>query len=590
MGFFDFLFCRKGSPIGVDTVVKRMSASRRDFKGVALDDEDHPIDVYECGDVAVTEMGRTLVRRLYPCRDKVGAACVRLRKKQAEMFYVKTLPFRLEFAWKNGGRVKMTARFDRQSGALCEWLRTNVTESGRNLTAKDVAALLDGKFASDAPPEWLVADGREDVAEPEPPAEPEEPTAADLKPGAVVFDHYRIEKELGKGGQGQVFLATDTQTVVTAHSRVVLKVLRCDSAGDEASLAEFIREANTLSDMRDDRIVACYWCKLLGKTPILAMEYVEGISLDKYLAEHKDGKIGEEEARELLRPIAEALDYAHGKGIYHRDVKPQNIVVRKEPKRIGGKLIRTCLLDFGIAGSGQRGDGQTDFWSVRGTFQYMSPEQKMVGHKPCASMDVYSLAVTAYECVMGEMPYPGGWERDAKPAPIQSNTPFACSVMRGLEMLPEKRPATCCELIDPRPSYGGSAATSSAASTSPSSDGRARSPSVPPAPNDLKQLERSFMVYRQMLAQSAAKCETANSVLAGWLRDRQAALRDLTADLSRVDPAALVQFFEGMKEHAIAAHMKAEDIFLATDRLVELRSSLPNGDDAVLQALRESIC
>ena len=388
MGFFDFLFCRKGSPIGVDTVVKRMSASRRDFKGVALDDEDHPIDVYECGDVAVTEMGRTLVRRLYPCRDKVGAACVRLRKKQAEMFYVKTLPFRLEFAWKNGGRVKMTARFDRQSGALCEWLRTNVTESGRNLTAKDVAALLDGKFASDAPPEWLVADGREDVAEPEPPAEPEEPTAADLKPGAVVFDHYRIEKELGKGGQGQVFLATDTQTVVTAHSRVVLKVLRCDSAGDEASLAEFIREANTLSDMRDDRIVACYWCKLLGKTPILAMEYVEGISLDKYLAEHKDGKIGEEEARELLRPIAEALDYAHGKGIYHRDVKPQNIVVRKEPKRIGGKLIRTCLLDFGIAGSGQRGDGQTDFWSVRGTFQYMSPEQKMVGHKPCASMDV----------------------------------------------------------------------------------------------------------------------------------------------------------------------------------------------------------
>ena len=347
---------------------------------------------------------------------------MRLRKKQAEMFYVKTLPFRLEFAWKNGGRVKMTARFDRQSGALCEWLRTNVTESGRNLTAKDVAALLDGKFASDAPPEWLVADGREDVAEPEPPAEPEEPTAADLKPGAVVFDHYRIEKELGKGGQGQVFLATDTQTVVTAHSRVVLKVLRCDSAGDEASLAEFIREANTLSDMRDDRIVACYWCKLLGKTPILAMEYVEGISLDKYLAEHKDGKIGEEEARELLRPIAEALDYAHGKGIYHRDVKPQNIVVRKEPKRIGGKLIRTCLLDFGIAGSGQRGDGQTDFWSVRGTFQYMSPEQKMVGHKPCASMDVYSLAVTAYECVMGEMPYPGGWERDAKPAPIQSNT------------------------------------------------------------------------------------------------------------------------------------------------------------------------
>lgn len=572
MGFFDFIFCGKGTPVAADTVVKRMSAARRDFNGVPLDDEEHPIDVYECGDVAVTEMGRTLVRRLYPCRDKVGAACVKLRKRQAEMFYVRTLPFRLEFGWKNGGRVKMTARFDRQSGALCEWLRANVTEPGRNMTANDVAALLEGRFASDAPPEWLIADGREDVAEPAPSAEP---SVADLKPGATVFGHYRIERELGKGGQGQVFLAADTDTVVAAHSRVVLKILRCDSVCDEASLAEFIKEANTLSELRDDRIVACYWCKLLGKTPILAMEYVEGIPLDRYLAEKKDGKIGEEEARELLLPMAEALDYAHAKGIFHRDVKPQNIIVRREPKRIGDRTIRTCLLDFGIAGGGHDGRRQTEFWSVRGTFQYMSPEQKMVGHRPCASMDVYSLAVTAYECVMGEMPYPGGWERDAKPAPIQSHTPFARSVMRGLEMLPERRPASCRELIDPTPS--------------PPPEDRARSPGAPPMPDDLKKLERPFMVYRQMLAQSAARCEKANPVQAGWLRDRQAALRDLAADISRADPAALVRFFEGIGGHVAAARMTAEEMFLAADRLVELRSSLPAGDGAVLQALRESI-
>ena len=584
MGFLDFLFRRKGSPIGGDTVVKRMSANRRDFEGVARDGENHPVDVFECGNLAVTEMGRTRVRRLYPCRDTVGAACVRLKKKQTEMFYVRSLPFQLEFGWKNGGRVKMTAKFDRQCTAFSEWLLANVTAPGRNLTAKDVAALLDGKFASDAPPEWLAVDGREDVAEPEPPAEPAEPSVVDLKPGVTVFDHYRIEKELGKGGQGQVFLASDTQTVVAAHSRVVLKVLRCESAGDEASLAEFIREANTLSDLRDDRIVACYWCKLLGKMPILAMEYVEGVSLDKYLAERKDGKIGEDEARELLRPIAEALDYAHGKGIFHRDVKPQNIIVRKEPKKIGASLIRTCLLDFGIAGCGHDGGRQTDFWSVRGTFQYMSPEQKMIGRRPSASMDVYSLAVTAYECLAGAMPYPDGWERGVRPAPLASDTPFAKSVMRGLEMLPENRPATCRELIDPRP----------AAAPPPPPGGRAARPcaspgAAAPMPKELKRLERSFMVYRQMLAQSAAKCEKANPVQAEWLRARQAALRDLTADLSRADPTDLVLFFEEVEEHARTARMAPEDLFPAADRLVELRSSLPKEEDAVAQALRGSI-
>ena len=67
------------------------------------------------------------------------------------------------------------------------------------------------------------------------------------------------------------------------------------------------------------------------------MEYIEGISLDKYLADQEDGKIGEEETRELLLPIAEALDYAHAKGIFHRDVKPQNIIVRATPKKIGDR-------------------------------------------------------------------------------------------------------------------------------------------------------------------------------------------------------------------------------------------------------------
>ena len=146
------------------------------------------------------------------------------------MFYIKPLQFQLEFGLKEGGRVKATAKIDRLSVALPEWLRTNITKPGENVTAKDLGALLDGKYASDALPEWLIVNGREV-------SEPPEQTVADLKPGAVVFGRYRIEKELGAGGQGKLFLAESIGDVLATRSRVVLKVLHCDNSDDENALA-----------------------------------------------------------------------------------------------------------------------------------------------------------------------------------------------------------------------------------------------------------------------------------------------------------------------------------------------------------------
>lgn len=430
--------------------------------------------------------------------------------------------------------------------------------------------------------------------------EPTVPAVVVLKPGVEVFGHYMIDKELGSGGQGTVFLATDTQTVVEEHRRVVMKVLRCESCGDKDSLEDFIKEANTLSSLRDERIAACLWCQRLGDMPILAMEYVEGVSLDKYLAERGDGKISEAETRELLLPIAEALDYAHAKGIFHRDVKPENIIVRKVPKRIGEKIIRTCLLDFGIASRDQVGGAQTTFWSVRGTLQYMSPEQKMVGRKPSASMDVYSLAVTAYECVMGAMPYPEGWDRGAKPAPLSSGTPFAKSVMRGLEMLPERRPATCCELIDPKDIPVPVAPPQSTIPTqpppppSPPATPPPPPPPPPPSPSssqadDMNKLARSFALYRQMLAQSAARIDRGNHGRAEWFRAAQGRLRDLTQDLAHADSNALVLLFNEIGSQVKTERVSPDDFFAATDRLVELRNSLPDKGGAVWQALKKSI-
>ena len=590
MGLFDF-FRAKGEPVAADTVIKRMSAHAGDFEGVKRDAEDHPVDVYECGRLDVT--GRRDKSSLYRCRETTSALRNKIKKNQVVVYYLSPQEFDLEFGWRNGGGVKMTARLDTaMTSSISDWLLRNVANNGDCLTAEELSKKLDREFSSDAPPDWLKVSTREDIAEPEKPPEtgptsvPETLSVEDLKQGVVVFDHYRIEKELGTGGQGKVFLATDTDTVVDAHRRVVLKVLRCESCGDELAMKDFIREANTLSNLRDERIAACYWCKVLDNVPILAMEYIEGESLDEYLARQTDGKIGEKETRELLLPIAEALDYAHAKGIFHRDVKPQNIIVRKVPKRIGNKLIRTCLLDFGIASRDYGGGTTTSFWSVRGTLQYMSPEQKMIGRKPSASMDVYSLAVTAYECIMGAMPYPDGWDRGVKLVPIPLDSPFAKSVMRGLEMMPESRPKTCIELIEPpkivpmvtpNPPW------------KPGSDGSGLPPDPPPGPfdEDFRALAKSFVVYRQLLTQSAQKCEKSDPNLASWLRSEQAMLRDLTKDLSRANVDELEKFFVEVKNRR--GGISAEDFFAATDRIVELRAGLPQKGGRIKKAIKDSI-
>ena len=602
MGLFGW-FGKSGVPVDASTVLKRMSADKRDFDGVALNSENHPANVYECGEVVNTSGGKTRVCMLYPCRDTVSTARVKLKKRQAEMFYVSPSQFTVEFGWEKGGRVKITAKIIAGATSFAEWLRANVTSPGENVTADMLSRKLDKQFSSDSPPEWLSVVEREDFAEPEPPPAPEEPpapTVADFKPGVEVFGHYKIEKELGSGGQGTVFLATDLATVVEERRHVVLKILRCDSCGDETSLNEFVKEANTLSSLRDDRIAACYWCQPLGGVPILAMEYVDGVPLNEYLAHQEDGKISESETRELLQPIAEALDYAHAKGIYHRDVKPHNIIVRRTPKTIGNKKIRTCLLDFGIASRELAGGSHTTFLSVRGTIQYMSPEQKMIGRRPSASMDVYSLAVTAYECIAGEMPYPDGWDRDTKPTPIPSNTDFARAIMRGLEMLPENRPPTCCELINPppgrvdpphvdEPHVDDKKAQGPSPKDEPETPRRQPVPPRPSTPDDIAALEHSFVNYRKMLAQSAAKCDRESPQRAEWLRSRQAALRDLTRDLGSADGAALKRFFEENRERITADRMSPDDFFQATSALVELRNGLPKSGGAVWSSLKGSI-
>ena len=153
------------------------------------------------------------------------------------------------------------------------------------------------------------------------------------------------------------------------------------------------------------------------------------------------GKLGENETIRLLKPIAAALDYAHSKGVVHRDVKPANIMVAKDGT--------PYILDFGISREMQETMTRVTGKLSSGTLLYMSPEQ-LRGFSPKPAQDVYSFAAMAYECMRGEPPfYRGAIEDQIKNEQPESlgGTSFCASIMSGLAKKPEARPATCAGVL-----------------------------------------------------------------------------------------------------------------------------------------------
>lgn len=607
MGMFDFLK-KKGSRIEATTLVKRMSDGVLDYEGLPLDDRGYPKAVYLYGeglDTMASQAQKT--RRLKRCVYTVKQLCGNVRKHGMVAFYLKPGHFKLSFRTADGNVVSCVAEFktgDRfigygQSAEFGNWLDLNIKTPSENIDAEALGRLLDGCYPSDRLPDWLVIDGEPEVSEPQVPVVPEsepapepateEPEASveTLTVGARIFDRYLIERELGKGGMGKVFLAKDQLTMIETRKRVVLKVLHLENAHDADSQEQFKKEANTLANLRNDRIAACYGSLMLGDVPILIMEYVEGVSLDEFLAE-REGALDERTTRELLLPIAEALDYAHRKNIYHLDVKPQNIIVRKTPQ-MG---IKTCLLDFGIARKAHPDGTMTYRMAAAGTPPYMSQEQRN-NELATAAMDVFALAVTAYECLTGEMPYPHGQTINHQVNPLPSNGAFPQAIMRGLDINPRHRPASCVDLINPPPAPAPAPTTPVTPTPVPARP----APSAPVQPKpmtpevgSLNELKKSFENYRMMLAQSATRCARTHAERADWMRDLQAQLRDLTTDLARAREDALLGLFHDIRTKIEEERLTPEAFFVATDRLVELRAGLPQTGGKVWRALKDSVC
>jgi Tol biopolymer transport system component len=265
-----------------------------------------------------------------------------------------------------------------------------------------------------------------------------------LEPGQMLA-HYRLERKIGEGGMGVVYVAEDTRL----GRRVALKVLPAEMAGDTARKARFEREARAIAALNHPNIVTLHSIEEAGEISFLTMELVDGRRLTELLP--KDG-LDLRRILEFSLAIADALVAAHQQGVVHRDLKPDNIMIT-----LDGRLK---VLDFGLAKLGEPVQetsntalptaSLTEEGKIVGTVAYMSPEQaegKSLDHRS----DMFSFGVVLYEMATGRRPFQGDTAistlssilRDTPTPPQQINTSLPAHlgriVRRCLAKEPERR-------------------------------------------------------------------------------------------------------------------------------------------------------
>ena len=239
---------------------------------------------------------------------------------------------------------------------------------------------------------------------------------SEVQPGtlaAALADRYRIARELGAGGMATVYLARDLR-----HDRdVAIKVLHPDLAA-ALGAERFLAEIRTTANLQHPHILPLHDSGEAGGFLFYVMPFVEGETLRTRLA--RDRQLPVPEALRIAREVADALAYAHGRGVIHRDIKPENILLQ------GGHAL---VADFGIALAVQSAGGQrmTQTGLSLGTPQYMSPEQAMGERAIDARTDVYALGAVTYEMLTGDPPFTGSTVQAIvakvltdRPAPIRT--------------------------------------------------------------------------------------------------------------------------------------------------------------------------
>jgi serine/threonine protein kinase len=237
-----------------------------------------------------------------------------------------------------------------------------------------------------------------------------------------ILGYYRMIEKIGAGGMGEVWKAEDTRL-----GRIVaIKILPPAIAADQDAIARMRREARTAAQINHPNIATIYSFEEIADRLFIVMEFVEGEPLTALIAR---GGIAEADVCRIGRDVAEALSEAHAKGIVHRDIKPDNVIV-------SGRRVK--VLDFGIAkqvegvaGSNDPTAYVTQQGMIIGTIQYMSPEQAL-GKPLDARTDIFSLGIVLYQMATGRLPFKGETVTETMTQIIRDDPPDPAAVNRAL--------------------------------------------------------------------------------------------------------------------------------------------------------------
>jgi serine/threonine-protein kinase len=252
---------------------------------------------------------------------------------------------------------------------------------------------------------------------------------------------YRIERELGRGAMGVVYKAFDP----VVERMIAIKTIRLDVEDAEELVKRLRREAKSVGQLEHPNIVTLYDAGETGGLFYLAMQFIQGETLQDRLTRQRWFAL--KEVQELFRQICAGLDYAHQRGVIHRDIKPANIMITNDGT--------VKLTDFGIAK--MAGAGTTSAGLIVGTPSYMSPEQAL-GRPLDGRSDIFSLGCILYELVTGEKAFPGQNVTTVMykivheaPTPLAALQPgvdpaVEALVLKALAKNPDERFQSCSEL------------------------------------------------------------------------------------------------------------------------------------------------